>query len=976
MEMVREGNRGDRKEAFLSPDLFLPIVAATLIIFGLHFFLLYCYDVYPFSDRVPSQYDLLAQIVPFAEHFFDVIEGNGSLFYSWRIGGGMDVFGTLVYCAVSPFTFLFWLMGEGNAWYAAAWMLPAKMSCIAASAIVMIRLCFPRMEKSVTLPVALLYAYCGYVFVANTYINWMDFLIWLPLTVPAFRYMLRTGRIVWLSVLIACCIYTCFSIACFSMLISYPICVVYAFLAVDQSKRKEYLVRISLCYFCGVAAALPVLLPALFVYLESGRNTGLFDSLWNELSAQSYYRKLSYVFSDAFFLVLTFYYFCKNRLVTKESRFLLVAGILIMMPVLVDECCILLNMGSYMSYALRFGFLNAVYELYLACLVLQDFRFRGRVIFDGKTKKGYTMSEVKTERVPKENGTGIWKKPLDFLGRHRSGLILGGFLAAAALAVVVVIETFFISQGRDWIDFSLMPPLSALLESAKDASENFASSFAHSTGGLEGILVLFCVVGVLSVLSIVLYERRSVHSLWLYGGMAFVLAAQIFFYGAVLVGGNVFNPVRYRQYDVLYEKAMETEEQPPYEFRVKDYQASLSDNQPLYTDSASYSVFSSMTSEDNFLFNRVFGMGGNGVNTVKSRGGNLLGNCLIGNKYYFYQSEYGLSEEERPTLDHDYLEEVARDEDFILYRNSAVFPSAYTVPSGRLETTGDYDGYFDNMQNIYAFLGGEGDVFTEYTFSPAEVKETEMTDEETGKTVQVIALKLYLKTSGDYTFCPDIDVLSGVKYFTGEYEEGKERDITQVKTFTYQNKKPTSSYSVYLLQDGSLTAEKVRAACSYKVIERETVERLSEKLWERAVHYELKNTLFTTSFSAKVSAREGEQLFLNYVSLPGHKAYVNGKEVAVTENGLNMLTVPLEAGENDVVIEYNSPYLTVLLSAVPCSAILLIGVAFLFCRGKGAERIGVISLPVSWAAVGIAVVVVGFFMASPTGVMIFKLFFH
>ena len=60
-----------------------------------------------FGSYSLSSYDLHAQVAPFIEHFFDVIDGKSSLFYSYAIAGGADVFGTLAYCCISPFTFLF-----------------------------------------------------------------------------------------------------------------------------------------------------------------------------------------------------------------------------------------------------------------------------------------------------------------------------------------------------------------------------------------------------------------------------------------------------------------------------------------------------------------------------------------------------------------------------------------------------------------------------------------------------------------------------------------------------------------------------------------------------------------------------------------------------------------------------------------------------------------------------------------------------
>jgi uncharacterized membrane protein YfhO len=163
-------------------------------------------------------------------------------------------------------------------------------------------------------------------------------------------------------------------------------------------------------------------------------------------------------------------------------------------------------------------------------------------------------------------------------------------------------------------------------------------------------------------------------------------------------------------------------------------------------------------------------------------------------------------------------------------------------------------------------------------------------------------------------------------------------------------------------------------ACSYKVIEKDTLSALRSELSARKVTYTIENTSSVTSFKASVqTAGEGEYLFLNYVSLKGHTAYVNGKKVALQENGLNMLLVPLEQGENEVVIEYRSPYITYTAVVVAVSLVALLAFAVLLTGRRRERTFARIKTPVAVIAVLIVLVVVGLFMVYPTAVMIYKL---
>ena len=110
------------------------LFAAPLIAFVLYMVQLAVSGVYPFgSDYVVASYDLSAQICPFIEHLFDVFDGKSSLFYSYAIAGGADVFGTFAYFFISPFSFIFLLFGDGNVYNACGIVMAFKLAAIAFS---------------------------------------------------------------------------------------------------------------------------------------------------------------------------------------------------------------------------------------------------------------------------------------------------------------------------------------------------------------------------------------------------------------------------------------------------------------------------------------------------------------------------------------------------------------------------------------------------------------------------------------------------------------------------------------------------------------------------------------------------------------------------------------------------------------------------------------------------------------------------
>jgi hypothetical protein len=135
-----------------------------------------------------------------------------------------------------------------------------------------------KIDRPICACLGVLYAYCGYTFVANTYINWLDLLIYMPFCVWAFKKFVTTGNFWIFSALMAACIYTSFSIACFAMLTVYPALIFYAIFYKKKEELFSFIAYLSLAFVCAVLMALPILVPSLIAYLKAGRGTGEFFS--------------------------------------------------------------------------------------------------------------------------------------------------------------------------------------------------------------------------------------------------------------------------------------------------------------------------------------------------------------------------------------------------------------------------------------------------------------------------------------------------------------------------------------------------------------------------------------------------------------------------------------------------------------------------------------------------------------------------
>ncbi|MBQ7368960.1 MAG: YfhO family protein, partial [Clostridia bacterium] len=708
-----------KEKATVFFDKNYPLFFAPVLVLVAFVCALVSYGVYPFGTNYTlASYDLSAQICPFIEHLFDVLDGKSSLFYSYAIAGGADVFGTFLYFFVSPFSFLFLIFGDGMVAHASSIVMGLKVAAIAFSGAWFAQRLFKNIPEYICTVIGVVYAYCGYTFVSCTYINWMDFLIYLPFCAWAFKRFVQTGKYVAFSVLTACCVYTCFSIACFSMLTAFPALIFYALFCVDRTERKLFITRLCLAFVVAILMSLPVLFPALVAYLRSGRggDGGIFENLWFGFSALpdgtlgnfnsstflddwslALYRKWSYILSDSVFVALTLVWFCRKGLKAPFAKFMLAAAALTLLPVLVDEAMLLLNMGSYMSYALRFGFLNALYFLGGACLAIEDLCFEKNRAFDG----GF-LKPVKTE-----NEGGRYKT---------NGYTVTIIAIGVAVAAFLV---WFISAEHYKNIWNGLTTDSEILE----AFQSLPARFAHSLGGLEVIAVFFVLVVIVAGVGCAFVGAKRISPRLLSYVLILVVGVQVLFYNNQLVLGNCST----QHVDLMTYQSLcaQLNERDDGHFRVKDYHDKLTATAPFTGDSHSFSVFSSVIDKDNFVIYNLFGYQGNGKNSLKSahssgksNRSDEFGDSFLGYKYYFVPqdkkdeilTDYKLKKYVKPLFvtDENGMQIQLSQGGYYIFENKIVFPSAYRVGSGEFRFTHENDGSSTNrkynQQALYQFL--------------------------------------------------------------------------------------------------------------------------------------------------------------------------------------------------------------------------------------------------------------------------------
>lgn len=886
---------------FIEPNY--PLFLAPFIVLALYLFMCGKMGVYPFGDKTVASYDLSAQIVPFIEHLFDVMDGRASLFFSYSVAGGADVFGTLAYFFISPFSFIFLLFGEGMVAHTSILVMSLKMISIAFAGAWFAQKLFKNIPLYLCTAIGVLYAFCGYTFVSNTYINWMDLLIYLPFAAHAFVHFVRTGKYLPFSLLVAACIYTCFSLVSFSLMTVFPALVCYGLLCEEKGKKMRFIGELCLAFVVAVLIAAPILVSSLLSFVNSARGGDIFVNLYWGLSedgsfnAQSFKdwwsmgfaAKWSYIFSDAIFVILTVAYFFKAGLKKPIAKFMLVCFVFTILPTVVDESMNLLNAGSYMSYALRFGFLNALFWMAGTCLFLNECCFKADHAYDGelisyqkrKKKEKCTFipengeeqaaeEEVLVEEVQEpvslkaeeegateereEKSKSLFEEAKEFFSAHKPRA--PHFICLGVTAIIFGFLIWFLATDAH---------INIWEKLGFSSDWKFSSSaFAHSVGGLSVMTVVFLAVGIVLLVCAFFVMNKKVSMQFVSICIAAIAVVQVCFYSEQLVLGNLSTQ---HTYVAGYRGVCEMIEDDEY-YRVKDLTESVNKNAPFQTNAPSYSVFSSVIDKSNFKTAVLFGYNGNGRNSLGSSGTTPFGDAFLGYKYVVVEKAKRIQAErltylKRATYEENGVTKYIENDLYCVYENPLAFPFGFTVNEG------------------------------EFHFSRPNTAVNRMSN--------------------------------------------------QVEFFRY-----VSGYN------------------SYQSVETGDVKTIRDLLWLRPATIEVG----ANSIRASISAEAGKNLLLNFVAIKGYKATVNGKEVELVKNDLDLIVVPLEEGENVVELTYKSPYPKYFAIVAAIAAAMLAAVIVIEKKTKFMTVCGPV---IGWLGVALAAGVTGFFFVFPTGVWLWKL---
>lgn len=173
--------------------------------------------IYPLGPESFLTEDLKYQYIDFFTWFRHALTGEANIFYSFAQGMGSNTWGLYSYYLASPFNFIILLFDEAHLTLAIYVIVALKLACMN---VAMAWYLHRRFELTRSWALALALCYTWSTWSATNLRNplWLDALILLPLMAWSCRQLLRTGRFIGLSLLVAADVITCWYMAYITLL--------------------------------------------------------------------------------------------------------------------------------------------------------------------------------------------------------------------------------------------------------------------------------------------------------------------------------------------------------------------------------------------------------------------------------------------------------------------------------------------------------------------------------------------------------------------------------------------------------------------------------------------------------------------------------------------------------------------------------------------------------------------------------------
>ena len=345
--------------------LFAPLIVMVIILYTFNSF-----DLFPFGKNALNWGDMAQQNFPILIQFHDILRGNQGPFYSMVNAGGMDYSGIFLFLASSPFSLLAGFISKANLiFYLNIMILMKLMTCSITASIFFSRF-FKRLTPLQNIALSIAYALCGYSMMFYQLHTWLDVMYMFPLLLIAMDKLIKDYKIapytITLSLMILFQFYLGYMIALFLIFFF----LVYIIFSSNNENKKKILVHFGIGTILSILITAPVLITALFQYVNSARGVNIIENIVNGAFFTDIPTTLAFLLATSMLVIAIPYavYFRLNK--KKEINIVFWMFILLVIPVIIEPINKMWHTGSYQAFPVRYGYITVLMGLSLIAIII------------------------------------------------------------------------------------------------------------------------------------------------------------------------------------------------------------------------------------------------------------------------------------------------------------------------------------------------------------------------------------------------------------------------------------------------------------------------------------------------------------------------------------------------------------------------------------------------------------------------------
>jgi len=345
-------------------ELRLPCIAFS-ITGALYLLYFAVFGFYPFGERSIAWCDLEQQYLPILMELRNALLEGTSLLLG-RGGGGMNLWGVILFFVSSPIGILSLLCSEDNMIYFINILTIVKLAICAASASWFFRKMFKRLPDCFNIILSVIYPLSGYVMMYYQNNMWLDVMAIFPLLLLSMFRLCDCGKwrsyTIFLSLTMLMNFYISYMIVLY-IVISFGVMLLFC---CKKNNRADRSLKFAAGSFCAAVMTAVIWMPAMKQFLTSGRGESFIEKFTDGNILYNTVDKLAQLLcTSAAVGAVIFTLIRLKRFRSGRPAFFASMTAVMLVGTLIEPINKLWHTGSYQAYPLRFGFI-----IILLCLSL------------------------------------------------------------------------------------------------------------------------------------------------------------------------------------------------------------------------------------------------------------------------------------------------------------------------------------------------------------------------------------------------------------------------------------------------------------------------------------------------------------------------------------------------------------------------------------------------------------------------------